>query len=113
MNDKKKFEKTQRIFSERVNASDTDRYRAACHAMQTGVATETEYDDFSIVPKHLRVGVNTAMCDHAALVRLLVSKGVITYDEYFKETADEMEREVERYKTRINKHFGTDNITLQ
>jgi hypothetical protein len=41
------------------------------------------------------------MCDHAALVRLLIAKGVFALEEYSKEIADEMERERERYELRI------------
>jgi len=65
-------------------------YQAACHAMQTGVKfmqnfehpTEVIPDNAiepSDAPKHLRVGINTIMCDHAALVKLLVKKGIITW----------------------------------
>ena len=32
--------------------------------------------------KVLRVGVNSAMVDHAALVRLLIAKGIFTLEEY-------------------------------
>lgn len=88
-----------------ADPNDRQRYVAACHAMQSGVAftmpsKETE-------PKHLRVGVNAAMCDTAAMARLLVDKGVITLEEYEKAIADEMEREVQRYQDRL-----PPNVTL-
>ena len=56
-------------------------YEAAAHAMQTGVAFLMERGDKATEPKHLRVGINSAMVEHAALVRLLISKGVITDED--------------------------------
>jgi hypothetical protein len=100
--------------------SDQKRYDAACHAMQTGVKWEMEYDllrgvePHATTPKHLRVGVNSALVSHGALVKLLVEKGVITEDEYVTSQADAMEAEVKLYEDRANRgnvggpvlHFG-------
>jgi hypothetical protein len=77
--------------------NDEARYKSALHAMQTGVAIDLERGSNSATPKHLRVGINAAMCDHAALVRLLVDIGLITYEQHAKYIADEAEREKERY----------------
>lgn len=84
--------------------NDADRYYRACHAMQTGVAQEMAQPErmTATEPKHLRVGVNSAMVSQAALVRLLIAKGILTEEEYTKENADEMEREVERYEERLS-----------
>lgn len=68
------------------------RYLAACHAIQTGVAFEHSRGSEDGTPKHLRTGVNIAMCDHAALVKLLIAKGLFT---------DEAEEEVKRYEERL------------
>jgi hypothetical protein len=90
------------------------RYEAAAHAMQSGVAFEhlNGGDDGS--PKHLRVGVNSALVGNAALVRLLASKGLITFEEYEEAVADEMEREVQRYEDRINATYpGKSRVTLK
>lgn len=57
------------------------------HAVQTGVAHELEFDDKSAAPKHLRVGVNNALCQIAALTRVLVLKGVITEDEFLRHSS--------------------------
>lgn len=82
---------------------DKERYLNAAHGMQSGVAAIAGMGDPSeLAPKHLRVGGNSAMCDHAALVRLLIAKGLFTEEEYGKEIADEMERERERYEQRIS-----------
>jgi len=78
-----------------------DRYQAACHAMQTGVAYDQEYNPKDKEPKHLRVGINVALCDMTALVHLLVSKGVITELEYWAAITEEMEREVGRYTEKV------------
>lgn len=91
---------------------DTERYLAAAHKMQTGVAFEHGKGSKDQTPKHLRVGINTAMCDHAALIRLLISKGILSEEEYLKEIADEMEREAQRYEDRINKEYPNTKITL-
>ena len=79
-----------------------DRYLAACHAMQSGVAVEMNSDPNPTTPKHLRVGINSALCDQAALVRLLVDKGILTEAEYTEAIAGEMEREVKRYEERLD-----------
>lgn len=91
---------------------DLDRYNAACHAMQTGVKYEMENGSeegrAAVTPKHLRVGVNSAMVSHAALVQLLITKGVFTEDEYYHSQALAMEVEVARYEKRAGNgvHFA-------
>lgn len=92
---------------------DRQRYFAACHAMQTGVQLDlTRNGDTKAAAdhKHLRVGVNVCMCDHAALIELLVEKGVITSEEYVKAIADQMEKEVDRYHGHLE--LGPD-VTLR
>jgi hypothetical protein len=79
-----------------------ERYKAALHAMQTGVALKMERDAHETQPKHLRVGVNSAMVADSAVVTLLVERGVFTWDEYFVALADAMEGEVALYRTELN-----------
>lgn len=86
-------------------------YVALSHAMQSGVAMEMNYHPNPTSPKHLRVGVNSAMVEHAALVRLLVSKGIITDEEYCKALRDGMKEEVSVYQKRLSEHFGRE-VTL-
>ena len=92
---------------------DDERWRAASHAMQSGVAMEMNLPDrqSATEPKHLRVGINAAMSDHAGLVKLLVDKGLITNEEYMKAIADQMEIEKADYEARLSAHFGK-KITL-
>lgn len=86
-------------------------YLKLCHAMQTGVAFRDDKRDQS--PKQLRVGVNSAMCDNTALVRLLIAKGIITEEEHMQAIRDEMEREVERYRQHIAAEKGTSADRIQ
>jgi hypothetical protein len=78
--------------------------------MQSGVAYELGKDESSASPKHLRVGINSALVNDAALVRLLVKKGLITEAEYMEEVRLEMCREVDRHQARID---PTGRITLR
>ncbi len=89
-----------------MSESDHNRYLKAAHAMQSGVAAWMHIDPKQVEPKHLRVGINSAMSDHGALVGLLVAKGVITSDEYTRAVADSMEREAASYEERLSAHFG-------
>jgi len=84
-----------------MSKEDVARYRAAAHAMQTAVAMSMEVDPGDCTPKHLRVGVNSALCDSGAMAALLIAKGLITRDEYEKAVADMMEAEVQRYREEL------------
>lgn len=81
-------------------------YEQALHGIQTGVAFEIERGSSASNPKHLRVGVNSAMVSDAALVRLLVAKGIFTMDEYLESVRLEANRELERYEAHILEHYG-------
>lgn len=90
---------------------DVERYRAAMHAVQSGVKMDHANGGEDGSPKHLRVGVNSALVDSAALATLLIDKGVFTLDEYHKALADEAEAEKKRYEYLLSKKLGG-NITL-
>lgn len=81
------------------------RYIAAAHAMQTGVAFMMNHTD-ETEPKHLRVGVNSAMVQHGALVHLLIQKGIITEEEWWKTLAECMEEEANDYAKKIEARLG-------
>lgn len=76
-----------------------ERYSRAAHAMQSGVAMEMNYRPQPTEPKHLRVGVNTALVDHGALVTLLIAKGVFS--------------EVARYEKHIGDLMGGAVVKLK
>lgn len=87
---------------------DVARYHAAAHAMQSGVAAEMGIADraHATEPKHLRVGVNSAMVNDRAIAELLIAKGVITEDEYVAAVADAMEAEAVDYEQRLQEYYG-------
>lgn len=89
-------------------------YESACHAMQTGVAYDQEFGSQDGSPKHLRVGLNTQKSDHAALVSLLIDKGIIDRHEYFLRIREFMKREVKWYEEMLSKHpnFSGAKVTL-
>lgn len=84
---------------------DHERYLVALHAMQTGVALEMQRGSNATDPKHLRVGINSAMVENGVLVTLLVEKGVLIWDEWYCALADAMEREVATYEERLGCHL--------
>lgn len=91
---------------------DRQRYVAAVHGMQSGVAMKMNYDGKETEPKHLRVGVNNAMADHGSLAKLLIDKGVITDEEYFKAIADGAERERDLYQQWLQDRLGGSGTTI-
>lgn len=83
----------------------------AAHAMQSGVKTDMATDPSqqsqgATTPKHLRVGINSAMVDAAAVAELLVAKGIFTEDEYAEAVATAMEREQARYEQVLSARIG-------
>lgn len=95
-----------------MSQTDLDRYAAAMHAMQSGVAMKMNYDQGETSPKHLRVGVNSGLISSGALAKVLCDKGVITLDEYEAALADMAERDAKSYQDDVNTHFGTGKIRL-
>lgn len=92
--------------------NDEERYLNALHAMQSGVAYKMEFDPADTQPKHLRVGINSALVNSSALVNLLIKKGIITHEEYFKELADLMEEEVKNYEKTLGQKLAGPTIHL-
>jgi hypothetical protein len=95
-----------------MSAEDQERYAAACHAMQSGVAAEMTFNPGPTEPKHLRVGVNSALSGNGALAKLLIDKGVITLDELEAALADAMEEERDTYQARVSEAYGV-AVTLE
>lgn len=86
-------------------------YEQALHAMQSGVAMEMNYHSAPTAPKHLRVGVNSAMVTDRAIARLLIDKGIITKEEYCEAVRQSMVMEVVDYEERLSGLMGRE-ITL-
>lgn len=86
-------------------------YLEAAHAMQAGVAMKMNHDPEDTSPKHLRVGVNSAMVDTAAIVRLLVEKKIFSMEEFETTITDQMNKEAEMYEKELSERLGT-KVTL-
>lgn len=82
-------------------------YRDNLRAMQSGVAMDQAKGSECGTPKHLRVGVNSTMVDHAALVQLLIKKGIISEEEFWESMVDASKAEKERYEELMSARFGT------
>jgi hypothetical protein len=76
-------------------------YERLGHAIQTGVAHEHLGGSKDGSPKHLRTGLNLVMSDLGALTRLLVSKGLITDDEYYAAILAGLRAEVATLEARL------------
>lgn len=91
------------------------KYLQLAHAMQSAVSFLLNYPgeaDGLGSAKHLRVGVNAAMSDHGGLVELLVSKGVISDEEYLAAITKSMQREVDALTDRARRASGHDRISF-
>ena len=86
-------------------------YLQAMHAMQAGVGFDQDTNSEDGSPKQLRTGINARACDHTALVRLLIKKGIISEEEYLEEIRLEMNREVKRYEATLSEKLGK-KVTL-
>jgi len=82
------------------------RYLAALHAVQTGIEYKRQYDRSFVSEKHMRVGVDSAHISQAALIRVLIAKGIVTYEEYMEALATEAESEKARYEAELTEHYG-------
>lgn len=77
------------------------RYFKLMHAMQSGVAMRMQVDPKETDPKHLRVGVNSALISNGALTQLLIEKGLITPLEMQQKLNEFVQRDVESYEQKI------------
>jgi hypothetical protein len=94
-----------------------ERYRALCHAVQTGIGWEIARENPACVDinadpnlryhKHLRTGIDVTKSDQGSLVALLIEKGVITDDEYLDAIVAGMEREKALYEQSLSEYMGT------
>lgn len=74
-------------------------YESALHGVQSATMHEQEnLQSDSGSPKHLRVGVNSAMSDLSALAQLLMDKGIFTEDEYIEMVRLAMNEELARHE---------------
>ena len=57
--------------------------------------------------KSLRHGIDSAFISDAAIVGLLIKKGVITNDEHLEALAEAADAEAERYRAEVARAYGT------
>lgn len=82
------------------------RYMAAMHGVQAGIAMLIEQGETLATPKHLRVGIDSAMVSDAALVQLLIEKGVISELEYYESLVKYADMERETLERRLSDKLG-------
>lgn len=83
------------------------RYHAHGHAIQTGIKVLMETGNArQCETKHMRTGIDLSKVDHAALVELLVEKGLFTRTEYFRKLEMMAARERERYQDEVQRVLG-------
>lgn len=96
-----------------ISEEKNKRYLELAHSIQcaAGFMIEGGHSNEG-TPKHLRTGINMAMCGHVALVKLLVDKGIISEDEYADALIEmlekELEKELESYKAEAKDIAGAD-----
>ena len=83
-----------------------ERYKQLAHAIQSGIVFRKDQTDME--PKHLRTGIDLTKVDHAALVRLLMHKGIFTEEEYYNALVESAEREVDMVRAEIAAEHGID-----
>jgi hypothetical protein len=89
----------------------SDEYTALVHAVQTGVMYRMKYEEGDTAetsPKHLRTGVNSALCDTGALAKTLIEAGVITLEAYRDNLIYFLKLEVESYEKYLSEKIGAD-----
>lgn len=85
-----------------------DRYVAAMRSLESWVAVKARMEPAETNPQQLRIGVNSSLLQHSALVQLLADKGLITEDEFLVAMANAAEQEVARYQQWISTATGVE-----
>ena len=89
----------------------SSRYYSLAHAVQTGVMYKMGFEPndgtAETSPKHLRVGVNMAMISASGLAKLMIDKGIITFEEYEATLIQLLESEVEMYEKWLSEKTGS------
>lgn len=92
-----------------IHAFKSEAYSMICHALKSGVELKHQLmremsDQHN--PEILKVSVTSALSDNAALAQLLISKGLITHEEYWRSIMLNMANEVIQYETDITEMTG-------
>jgi hypothetical protein len=84
-----------------------EEYRALMHAVQSGVGFMLDFDSREGTAKHLRVGVNSALINQCAIIKLLINRGVITELEYWESVVEQTKLEILSYEEKLNTVMGS------
>lgn len=82
------------------------------HMVQSGIAALQGHHDLygsrfpQVEPKHLRVGVNSAMVEASATARILFAKGICTPREFFDQLIAVWNEEVDSYEKLLCETIG-------
>ena len=78
----------------------TQEYAQQAHRVQTAIAALMAVDPAykAAQPKHLRTGIDMSKSDMCGLVRLLISKGIITNEEYIEAVTAAAKEEADSYE---------------
>lgn len=100
------------------------KHRQLLHALQTGIMymlekqvpnyapiADFKRDDLLVALKHMRVGIDSAKCEHGVMAQILIDKGIITAEEYRERMMAGYEKEVKMYERTLSELLGK-NITL-
>lgn len=89
-------------------------YGQALHGVQSAIKFQQEHGfSASTEPKHLRVGVDMGKSDQAALVRLLMAKGLFTLSEYLEAVRLEANEELNRFEEETRRLVGDERISFR
>lgn len=80
------------------------------HATQSAIALMMDAGSTMAEPKHLRVGVHSALANDRAVAGLLIAKGVFTLEEYEAAVVEAAEKEAEEMRDAARKMLGNDNL---
>lgn len=73
------------------------------HAIQTGAAYLVEFTPEVDQYKHLRTPIDAQQAELAALLTLLVDKGMFTWEEYYDASIKALKEEVGRYEAELTR----------
>lgn len=98
--------------------SNRERFTSLQHKMQAGVMydqktsptlgplLEASHPEVARHFKMERVGINSALVECGAIVRLLIDKGVFTENEWWTAACKAMEAEIRTYEDRLTARLG-------
>jgi hypothetical protein len=89
-----------------------EEYKRLAHAIQSAIAYQMNLNSTFTSPKHLRVGIDILKGEQASFARLLISKGIITEEEYFDSILDGLRAELEFQTNQARERSGFDNLSF-